>query len=45
VLFTAAPEFASFAAGLGDFIATPIAVTDVVEGVRRLLATTDFRPC
>jgi DNA-binding NtrC family response regulator len=45
VLFTAQAEFAQFAAGLGDFIAAPITPTDLVEGVRRLLAVSDFRPC
>jgi DNA-binding NtrC family response regulator len=45
VLFTAAPELAPFAVGLGDFIAVPVTPTHLVEGVRRLLtAAADFRP-
>jgi DNA-binding NtrC family response regulator len=45
VLFAAQPEFAVAAAGLGDFIAAPVTPDRVVSGVRRLLATSDFRPC
>ena len=45
VLFTAQAEFAPLAVGLGEFIAAPITPTDVVEGVQRLLAMNDFRPC
>jgi DNA-binding NtrC family response regulator len=45
VLFVALPEFAVSALGLGDFLAAPITPTDVVEGVRRLLAVNHFRPC
>ena len=45
VLFVAQPEFAAQAAGLGDFIAAPVTPTEIVESVRRLLATSDFRPC
>jgi DNA-binding NtrC family response regulator len=44
VLFAALAELAPFTVGLGDFIATPIMPTDVVEGARRLLAVNDFRP-
>jgi DNA-binding NtrC family response regulator len=45
VLFVAQPEFAAQAAGLGDCLAAPVTPTEIVEGVRRLLATSDFRPC
>ncbi len=45
VLFTAQAEFAPYADKLGDFVAAPITPTNVVEGVRHLLATEDFRPC
>jgi DNA-binding NtrC family response regulator len=45
VLFVALPEFAAAAVGLGDFIAAPMTPTDIVEGVRCLLAANDFRPC
>ena len=45
VLFVAQPEFAARAAGLGDFIAAPVTPTEIVEGVTRLLASADFRPC
>ena len=45
VLFVAQPKFAAQAAGLGNFIAAPVTPTEIVEGVRHLLATSDFRPC
>jgi hypothetical protein len=45
VLFTAAPEFAVQAAGLGHFIASPVTPTEIVEYVRYLLEGNDFRPC
>ena len=38
VIFTAHPEFARLASGLGTFIPAPIKVVDVVATVSRLLA-------
>jgi hypothetical protein len=37
VLFTALPEFAEHAAGLGEFMPLPVSVTDVAAAVDGLL--------
>ena len=38
VLFLALPAFAEYVTGLGEFIAAPAAIKDIVETVRRLVA-------
>jgi DNA-binding NtrC family response regulator len=42
VLFTARPEFAEHAAGLGEFIAMPACVTDVAAAVDGLLLAAEL---
>jgi DNA-binding NtrC family response regulator len=37
VLFTALPQYASHADGVGTFLAMPVSIQDVTEAVRRLL--------
>jgi DNA-binding NtrC family response regulator len=41
VVFTARPEFAALAEGLGEFVPTPVNIADVVATVARLLAADD----
>jgi hypothetical protein len=39
VLFTAHPEFAEYAEGLGTFMAQPVPMPDIVNTVERLLTS------